>query len=456
MTHDPKQDPAQVPMLATPTGETDPYGWVERSVWTKRMVGCLRQGGPEGGKWYSLHDKVFATKTLEAGFARVLANAGAPGVDGVTVEAFEKHLAAEIHRLQTAWCAGTYRPDAVKRAWIAKPGSTEQRPLGIPTVRDRVVQSALRLVLEPIFESDFHEHSYGFRPGRSAQQAAGVVLGHLKAGRLVVVDADLRGYFDSIPHARLLDAVRQRVTDGRVLDLIDLFLKAGVMEDARLTTPEAGTPQGGVISPLLANIYLDALDQRLASAGRTMVRYADDFVILCHSHDEAAHALADVHAWTAEAGLTLHPTKTQIVDLGLPGTWFDFLGFRFKRSDLPDGTLRILRLIRDKSLDRARDAIRAATPRNAGDALETIILRVNRWARGWFGYFRSIHRSCHHLLDTMIRRRLRSILSRRVGRERWGRGLAHQIWPNAFFARHDLFSLEQAHVGYLHSYSGNR
>jgi RNA-directed DNA polymerase len=456
MTHDPKSNPVQVPMLATPTGETDPLGWVERSVWTERMVGCLRRGGPDGGKWYSLHDKVFATKTLEAGFARVLANRGAPGVDGMTVEVFAKRLAQEIQGLQVAWQAGTYRPDAVKRVWIPKPGSTEQRPLGIPTVRDRVVQAALRLVLEPIFECDFHEHSYGFRPGRSAQQAAGVVLGHLTADRLVVVDVDLKAFFDSIPHERLLDAVRRRVTDGRVLDVIGLFLKAGVMEDRRLTTPEAGTPQGGVISPLLANIYLDDLDQQMAKRGRVMVRYADDFVILCQSADEATHALAEVQHWTAHAGLTLHPTKTRIVDMHEAGAWFDFLGYRFKRHDHPDGRLRILRLIRDKSLARAHDAIRAATPRNSGDSLADIIRHANRWAHGWFGYFRSIHRGIHHQLDGMLRRRLRSILSRRHGRERWGRGCAHQLWPNAYFDRHDLFSLERAHVGYHHSYKETR
>lgn len=456
MTQSPKSDPEQVPKEATPTGEADPYGWVERAVWTERMLGCLQRGGPDGGKWYSLHDKVFATKTLEAGFARVLANHGAPGVDGVRVEDFGKRLAAEIQRLQAAWKAGTYRPDAVKRVWIPKPGSAEQRPLGIPTVRDRVVQAALRLVLEPIFERDFHDHSYGFRPGRSAQQAAGAVLGHLKAGRLVVVDADLKGYFDSIPHARLLEAVRRRVTDGRVLDLIGLFLKAGVMEEQRMVTPEAGTPQGGVISPLLANIYLDALDQRMAKAGREMVRYADDFVILCRTTEEATQALAEVREWTVEAGLTLHPTKTRIIDLGTPGAWFDFLGYRFKRHDLPDGTLRILRLIRDKSLARARDAIRTATPRNAGDALEVIILRLNRWARGWFGYFRSVHRSIHHGLDGMTRRRLRSILSCRRGRERWGRGDAHFIWPKSYFDRLELFSLEQAHAGYLSAHRGHR
>jgi RNA-directed DNA polymerase len=454
--HDLKSDPAQVPMLAMPTGDTDPLGWVERSVWTERMMGCLRRGGPDGGLWYSLHDKVFATKTLEAGFARVFANHGAPGIDGVSVEVFGERLGVEIHRLQVAWQAGTYRPDAVKRVWIPKPGSTEQRPLGIPTVRDRVVQAALRSVLEPIFECDFHAHSYGFRPGRCAQQAAGVALGHLKAQRLVVVDVDLKAFFDSIPHERLLDAVRRRVTDGRVLDLIGLFLKAGVMEEERLTTPEAGTPQGGVISPLLANIYLDDLDHQMAKRGRAMVRYADDFVILCHTAEEATHALAEVQQWTANAGLTLHPIKTRIVDLNQPGAWFDFLGYRFKRHDHQDGRFRILRLIRDKSLARAHDAIRAATPRNSGESLTEIIRHANRWAHGWFGYFRSIQRNIHHHLDGMLRRRLRSILSRRCGRERWGRGFAHHIWPNAYFAQHGLFSLEQAHAEYLHPQNGNQ
>ena len=456
MTDDPKQNPAQVPVLATPTGEADPYGWVERSVWTERMVGCLRGGGPDGGKWFSLHDKVFATKTLEAGFSRVLANRGAPGIDGVTVDVFGERLTSEIQVLQAAWQAGTYRPDAVKRAWIPKPGSAERRPLGIPTVRDRVVQAALRLVLEPIFESDFHANSYGFRPGRSAQQAAGVVLSHLKATRLVVVDVDLKAYFDSIPHARLLEAVRRRITDGRVLDLIGQFLKAGVMEDGELTMPEAGTPQGGVISPLLANIYLDALDQQMAQRGQVMVRYADDFVILCHTAEEATNALADVQTWTAQAGLTLHPTKTRIVDLGQPGAWFDFLGYRFKRHDRPDGTLRILRLIRDSSLARAHDAIRAATPRNSGQALTDIIRDANTWAKGWFAYFRSTQKSIHKALDGMLRRRLRSILSRRRGRERWGRGNAHQIWPNAYFAQHRLFSLEHANAEFLHPLKGTR
>ena len=203
----------------------------------------------------------------------------------------------------------------MKRVWIDKPGSTEQRPLGIPTVRDRVVQAALRLVIEPIFESDFHEHSYGFRPGRSAQQAAGAVLGQLKAQRLVVVDVDLKAFFDSIPHERLLDAVRDRVTDGRVLELIGHFLKAGVLEDHRVKIPEAGTPQGGVISPLLANIYLNALDHHMANSGKKMVRYADDCAPrrrertrLCQS--EYRHAVREMRVGPSGSGCRTRPQIT--------------------------------------------------------------------------------------------------------------------------------------------------
>ncbi|MBA2687464.1 MAG: group II intron reverse transcriptase/maturase, partial [Gemmatimonadaceae bacterium] len=298
---------------------------------------------------------MFSAKALRAGYARVAANAGAPGVDGKTVEQYGERQEEEIERLIASWKAGTYRPQAVRRTWIPKPGSREQRPLGIPTVRDRVVQAALLMVLEPIFEDSFHDRSYGFRPGRSAQHASGVVLSGLKAGRLLVVDADLKGYFDSIPHARLLEAVRRKVTDGRILDLIGMFLKAGVMDGDVITEPVAGTPQGGVISPLLANIYLNDLDHLMAERGLEMVRYADDFVILTRTPAEAQRALDDVREWTAQAGLTLHPDKTRIVDLREHGAWFDFLGYRFQRHDPPDGgDWRILRLVRDKSLTKAK------------------------------------------------------------------------------------------------------
>jgi RNA-directed DNA polymerase len=260
-------------------------------------------------------------KTLRAAITRVARNGGAPGVDGMTVEAFGSRLDEEIARLCRAWKAGDYRPQALRQAWIPKSGTDEQRPLGIPTVRDRVVQAALVLALEPIFESTFSEHSHGFRPGRSAHGALEAVLGHLEAGKVWVVDADLKEYFDSIPHERLLAVVHRKVTDQRVLKLIGAFLKAGALKGTELATPEAGTPQGGVISPLLANIYLNDLDHLMTQMGMAMERYADDFVIHCGTREEAERALATVREWTAQAGLTLHPSKTRLVDLGQPGAY---------------------------------------------------------------------------------------------------------------------------------------
>ena len=198
---------AEVPAEAVPSSEADPLGFVDRQVWTERMLEALRKGGPEGGRWYWLHDKVFCERTLRAAYALVAANKGAPGVDGVTVEAFGERLDEEISRLLASWKADTFCPQAIRRKWIPKPGSDEQRPLGIPTVRDRVVQAALRLVLEPIFEMDFHASSHGFRPGRKAQDALSAVVAGLKDGNVWVVDADLQTYFDTIPHASLLAKV---------------------------------------------------------------------------------------------------------------------------------------------------------------------------------------------------------------------------------------------------------
>ena len=272
-----------------------------------------RPGGRRG-QWYSLMDKVHPERTLDAAFSRVAANEGAAGVDHVTVAMFETDLDEKPEATQRHLRNGTYRPQAIRRHYIPKPGSQERRPLGIPTVRDRVVQTALRKVLEPIFERDFAEHSYGFRPGRGCKDALRRVDELLKTGYTHIVDADLKSYFDTIPHDRLMALVGQKVADGRVLSLIEAFLKQGVLDGLHEWTPEMGSPQGAVISPLLSNIYLDPLDHLMAQEGFEMVRYADDFVILCRSPEEAARALAVVQEWTASAGLTLHPTKTRIVD----------------------------------------------------------------------------------------------------------------------------------------------
>jgi RNA-directed DNA polymerase len=319
---------------------------------------------------------------------------------------------------------------------IPKPGGKEKRPLGIPTVRDRVVQAALLAVLEPIFERDFAAHSYGFRPNRGCLDALRRVDNLLKAGYSWVVDADLKGYFDSIPHSPLKQRVAEKVSDGKVLKLVDAFLTAKVMETAEGWTPQKGTPQGAVVSPLLSNIYLDPLDQKMATKGIEMVRYADDFVILCRSEAEAKQALGQVQEWTVSAGLQLHPQKTRIVDARQAGG-FDFLGYHFERG---------ICWPRTKSLRKFKDTVRAKTPRGNGHSLDAIIADLNRSLKGWFEYFKHSHTPTFPRLDQWVRMRLRSILRRRHHRRGQGRGWDHRRWPNAFFAEHGLLSLADAHA----------
>jgi RNA-directed DNA polymerase len=434
MTRSMEDRPVAVPDRARRTGEApDLRSWVEPTVWTERMLTALEQG-VKGGKWFSLIDKVHPERTLRAAFTQVAANRGAAGVDHVTIAMFETHLDEELRRLSERLRDGTYRPQAIRRHYIPKPGTQEKRPLGIPAVRDRVVQTALRMVIEPIFEREFAEHSYGFRPGRGCKDALRRVDELLKSGYLYIVDADLKSYFDTIPHDRLMALVGQKVSDGQVLALIEKFLKQAVLDDLREWTPEMGSPQGAVISPLLSNIYLNPLDHQMAEAGFEMVRYADDFVILCRSPEEASRALAAVRDWTAAAGLTLHPTKTRIVDAR--GDAFEFLGYRFANGK---------RYPRAKSLAKLKDTIRAKTKRTTGRCLRAIIGSLNPTLRGWFGYFQHSYKTTFVALDGWIRMRLRSILRRRLGRRGRGRGSDHHRWRNAFFADHGLYSLKTAH-----------
>jgi len=381
------------------------WAWVEAEVWTERMLTALEEG-VIGGKWHSLIDKVYTLPNLRQAFERVKANGGAAGVDRVTVQEFERDLEANLEKLARQLRERSYQPQAIRRHWINKLGSKEKRPLGIPTVRDRVVQAALRAVLEPIFERDFAAQSYGFRPGRGCKDALRRVDGLLKSGYDWVVDADLRSYFDTIPHAPLMERVKEKVSDSRVLELLGAFLTQKVMETAEGWTPEEGTPQGAVISPLLSNIYLDPLDQQMARQGYEMVRYADDFVLLCRSEAEARAALAEVQAWTTSAGVMLHPTKTRIVDARLPGG-FDFLGYHFEAGR---------RGPRAKSLKKFKDTIRIHTRRTQGQSLAVIITQLNRTLRGWFEYFQHSHRFTFERLDRWMRVRLRSLLRHRRGR----------------------------------------
>jgi RNA-directed DNA polymerase len=412
------------------------WAWVEPVVWTKRMLAALIEG-VKGGRWFSLIDKVWMPANLRRAFWKVKANHGAAGVDSETVEMFERHLEANVEKLSKQLRNGGFCPHAVRRTWISKgPGSNQQRPLGIPVVRDRVVQGALRHVLEPIFEQGFCDHSYGFRPKRGAKDALRRVDQLLKADYHWVVDADLKSYFDTIPHEQLLERVKAKVADGRVLDLIGAYLKQQVMESAKSWTPEEGTPQGAVLSPLLANIYLDPLDHLMEQAGTEMIRYADDFVILCRSEAEARVALERVQQWVEQAGLTLHPEKTRVVDATQAGG-FDFLGYHFERGE---------RWPRKKSLMKLKETIRAQTRRNNGHSLTVIINRVSDVLRGWFEYFKHSRPWIFERLDRWIRMRLRSILRRRQHRRGRGRGSDHQRWPNAYFAKQGLLSLAAAHA----------
>lgn len=431
-----EQAPPAVPSRAERGGETlARWAWVERSVWTERMLQTL-ETGVEGGKWYCLIDKVFRPENLGAAWARVRANRGAAGVDHETVAAFGRRVDENLAKLHTELRTGHYRPSAVKRVHIPKAGRPgETRPLGIPVVRDRVVQTALRNALEPIFEVGFSEHSYGFRPGRGAKDALRVVRRLLDEGYTHVVDADLKAYFDTIPHDRLLSLLRNKVSDGKVLALVEGFLTAGVMGEVVARAPDEGTPQGGVISPLLANIYLDPLDHLVAAAGWKMVRYADDFVILCKERAQAQGALDAVREWTASAGLTLHPEKTRIVDLEAEGSYFDFLGYRFKRTR---------HNVAPKAHKRILERVRELTPRNSGDSLETIVKRINATTRGWFGYFKHAAKTVMREIDERIRTRLRAILWRRNKRPGFPGPSAKKRWTNDYFDKLGLLSLKAA------------
>jgi len=342
----------------------DRWWWVERCVWTERMLTRLTAGEPANRVWFSLLDKTYAPANLRSAFQQVWRNGGSAGADKQTVAHFAQQAERELAQLHAQLRDGKYQPQPVRRAWIPKPGSQERRPLGIPAVRDRIVQGALRHVLEPIFETEFAGQSYGFRPGRGAKDALREVDELLHAGYDWVVDADLKAYFDTIPQDRLLALVQARVADGRVLALVESFLRAGVLEECKGWQPtETGTPQGGVISPLLANLYLNPLDHQMAQAGWKMVRYADDFVILCRSEGEAQAALCQVQDWVKAAGLTLHPEKTRIVPAAQPGG-FDFLGYHFERGR---------KWPREKSLKKLKDRIRQKTPRRDGRSWKEIV-----------------------------------------------------------------------------------
>ena len=408
------------------------WEWVESTVWTDRMLKALEKG-VKGGKWFSLIDKVYRLDTLEAAFEKVKANDGAPGVDQMCIADYERHIESNLRRLSNQLKEGTYQPQPVRRTWIPKPGRAEKRPLGIPTIEDRVVQMALKMVLEPIYEKGFSRRSYGFRPRRGTKDALRQVDYLLNEGYRWVVDADLKGYFDTIDHQILMEEVEKRVTDGKVLELIRAFLECEVIDGEQSHRPEEGTPQGGVISPLLANIFLDPLDQMMEQKGFEMVRYADDFVVLCRTAQQAEQALQIVRRWTEQVGLQLHPEKTKLVDESTGS--FDFLGYRFKQGN---------KYPSKKAKRKFLSKIKEKTPRTHGHSLSVIIEDLNRTIRGWYEYFKHSYYNVFDSLDGTIRRRLRAILRKRQNLSGTAPKADNRRWPNAYFASAGLFSMAEA------------
>lgn len=407
------------------------WEWTEAAVWTERMLATLERG-ITGGKWYSLDDKVWKMENLQRAVKKVAAGKSLNKQDGRKCRRYAEQSAQRLPQLQRMLKEGRYEPKPAQRVWIPKPGSKEMRPLGVPPVENRVVEMALRNVLEPIFEHTFAEHSYGFRPGRGAKDALRRVDQLLQEGKCWVVDVDLKGYFDSIPQDKLMIAIQEHVSDGAVLELIRRFLKQGVMESGKGWSPtEQGTPQGGVLSPLLANIYLNPLDHLMAKRSRKISRYADDFIIQCESEAEARQVLEEVRQWVEQAGLILHPTKTRIVDASQAGG-FDFLGYHFERG---------MKWPREKSLAKFKEAIREKTKRTRSGSMKQIIEETNRTLRGWMNYFKHSIANIFPNLDGWVRGRLRTIQRKRHKGKGRARGIDHQKWPNAYFAGLGLISL---------------
>ncbi|MFN4919271.1 MAG: group II intron reverse transcriptase/maturase [Planctomyces sp.] len=408
------------------------------------MLTTLLENRVRGGKWHALIDKVYAPLNLFTASRKVTGKRKAAGVDGQSCEAFEEHLLVETRRLSEEIRTGSYRPNAVRRVHIPKPGRpNETRPLGIPTVRDRVVQRAIVNVIEPILDHQFHERSFGFRHGRGAHDALRIVEQKLQAGCVYVVDADLKGYFDTIPKDRLLALVQEHISDSRMLHLIKLFLDQNILEELREWTPVAGVPQGAVLSPVMSNLYLTPLDHQMADSGFEMVRYADDFVVLCRNQSEAETALQMITAWVETAGLTLHPTKTKIVDSRVES--FAFLGYSFRGDQIYP---------RRESLAKMKTRIKEPTPRKRPGSIERIAAELTSVLRGWFGYFRHCRWTIFKALDAKIRSRLRQLLLQRHRNN--PQGLARtQRWPNDFFAKAGLYSLRDAHFRFDQSVAGN-
>jgi len=411
------------------------WGWVEPSVWNTKMLSTLERG-VKGGKWFSLIDKVYKLENLRSAFKRVKANRGAAGIDKQSIKNYESNLEENLQWLSKQLKEDTYTSKPIRRCYLEKPGrKNETRPIGIATVRDRVVQTALRNVIEPILENQFAEKSYGFRPRRSAKDALREVRNQLDQGKCHVLDADIQGFFDEMDHEILMGKIYELISDKRIIKMIRMFLETEVDDKGTRHTPTKGTPQGAVISPMLANLYLNELDWLLANEGAEMIRYADDFVVMCDKAQQALKAQNRIEEWCGENKLKLHPEKTVVTEVKAK-QGIDFLGYHLR--------LNARQWISKKSTKKFRDKIRPLTRRTNGVSMETTIGKLNPKLRGFYEYFKQSDITSLKELDGWTRMRLRSILRKRAGRKGKGRGLDHHRYRNAYFADLGLFSLEEA------------
>ena len=411
------------------------WEWVEPSVWNAKMLTTLERG-VKGGKWFSLIDKVWKLDNLRSAFKRVKTNKGAAGIDKQSIKNYENNLEENLQWLSKQLKEDTYTSKPMRRCHIEKPGrKNETRPIGIATVRDRVVQTALRNVIEPILENQFAEKSYGFRPRRSAKDALREVRNQLDQGKCHVLDADIQGFFDEMDHEILIRKICELISDKRIIQMIRMFLETEVDDAGTRHIPTKGTPQGAVISPMLANLYLNELDWLLANEGNEMIRYADDFVVMCDKEEQAKKVRDQIEEWCGRNKLKLHPEKTVVTEVTAK-QGIDFLGYHLRMNGK--------QWISKKSTKKFRDNIRPLTRRTNGVSLETTIEKLNPKLRGFYEYFKQGNTIGLKGLDGWTRMRLRSILRKRVGRKGKGRGLDHHRYPNAYFADLGLFSLEEA------------